>query len=68
LSSLQNVKEAAEKSFDSTEKLFHQSFFCVKQSKLPELKTALNKEIAKFVNDNLDSDGDKIVSVLLGLI
>lgn len=68
ISALLNLKKEAERSFDSNEKLFHQSYLCVKKSKLKTLKQELNKKVLDFVNDNLDSDGDKVISVVLGLI
>jgi uncharacterized protein (TIGR02147 family) len=66
ISSLKDLRRASELDFESKEKLFHQSFFCVQKSMLTKLKKELNETILEFVSNSLDPDGDHVVQILVG--
>lgn len=46
---------------------FFTSQFCIRMSRMPELKTALRETILKFVDDSIDVDGDRVAHLLMAL-
>lgn len=49
---------------DSDAEFFFTSQFCVRESALPELKAALRETILKFVDESMESEGDRIIQLM----
>lgn len=67
LVSLDDAKGQVFRSFNSDDKLFHQSYFCVPQDKMQELKKELRELILRFVDENIDFSGDKVARLMVSL-
>jgi transcriptional regulator with XRE-family HTH domain len=51
----------------SNEELFFASSFCIDSGRLPELKNALRETILKFVDEAMNSDGDRVIQLITAL-
>ncbi len=64
------TEEAAEKaktSLGSQEELFFNSTLCVRKENVPELKKALGDVILKFIDSATDSEGERLIKLVVGL-
>ncbi len=52
---------------NSKSEMFFTSSFCIQESKLPELKNLLRETILSFVDESIDSDGDRVVQLVTAL-
>lgn len=51
----------------SDREFFFSSVYCVREERLPELKRALRETIVKFIDESIDTDGDRMVRLLTAL-
>ena len=68
LNRIQLVKSRAASNFHSSRSLFQETTFSVRQENLSQLKSELRNVILKFVDENENSEGDHIVSLMVSFI
>jgi len=51
-------------SLTSDREMFFTSTFCIDEKKMPELKKQLRSTILKFVDDSIQHDGNRTVSLI----
>lgn len=62
------ASKAARADFESQEKLFFTSSFSVKREDVPQLKLELMKTLLQFVDGSEDAEGNKVMSIVCGLV
>lgn len=66
-----NAAEAAQRrvpqGLSSDSEFFFTSKICVREGNLPALKAALRETVLKFVDDSVESDGDRIVNMVTAM-
>ena len=60
------MADRAVENLASETEFFFTSAFCVSEARLPELKKTLRETILKFIDDSIQSDGDRITKLSVG--
>lgn len=52
---------------DLSKEMFFVSHFCINEESLPELKVALRQMILKYVDESVNTSGDRVIKLVTGL-